>query len=351
MNSAKNNYLVSVVIPTFNGGEKLKKAIDSIINQSIGFENIELIIVDDASNDKITQQTILKYQSQYPHNIKCFFINKNSGYPGKARNIGMKHTTSKYIIFLDDDDLYLENAVETLYNKINQYNSDLAICNYYININDNKVKAIGQLNENIININPLEKQINYDKLNIPSISVPVARIYKKDILSQYNLLFIEDSVYEDVHFYLNCLNHIKKISIFPHDIIYIYNRYEDSLCHKHEIELFNNLIYSIYCISDILKDINLNVNSAFEILSSLLIIFSNLDNNLKYKAVLKIYKLEKYLEKNFNFNFNLKRKEMNILNTAIMQKKFRKAIFISNIYKILYNNPHIQKIYYKLGLG
>ena len=44
MSSLKNDYLVSVIIPTYNAGEKLKNCIDSIINQSLGFKNIELII-------------------------------------------------------------------------------------------------------------------------------------------------------------------------------------------------------------------------------------------------------------------------------------------------------------------
>lgn len=51
MNNIKDDYLVSVIIPSFNEREKLKKCIDSIINQTTGFENIELIIVADASTD------------------------------------------------------------------------------------------------------------------------------------------------------------------------------------------------------------------------------------------------------------------------------------------------------------
>ena len=68
---------------------------------------------------------------------------------------------------------------------------------------------------------------------------------------------------------------------------------------------------------------------------------------MKKEAALKLYNLEKILEKEFDFKLNLG-KEVILLNNMIMQKKFKKAIFLSNIYKILYNNTIIQKSYKRL---
>ena len=83
-------------------------------------------------------------------------------------------------------------------------------------------------------------------------------------------------------------------------------------------------------------------------IGQLLLIFSNLDNDKSQNTILEIYNLEKYLENKFNFNStDLGQKELNILNNAIMQKKFRKTIIISNIYKKLYNHNSIQKFYKK----
>lgn len=53
-------YKLSIIIPTYNREEYIKKTIDSVINQTIGFENIELIIIDDNSKDN-TQQIINEY--------------------------------------------------------------------------------------------------------------------------------------------------------------------------------------------------------------------------------------------------------------------------------------------------
>ena len=44
-------YKVSIIIPVYNAEDTLKNAVDSVVNQTIGFENIELILVDDNSSD------------------------------------------------------------------------------------------------------------------------------------------------------------------------------------------------------------------------------------------------------------------------------------------------------------
>ena len=88
---------ISVVIPTYNRKETIKRAMDSVLSQS--YQNFELIIVDDGSTDE-TQEIINKF---LPHEkIKVISID-NSGV-SKARNIGIQNADSKWIAFLDSDD-------------------------------------------------------------------------------------------------------------------------------------------------------------------------------------------------------------------------------------------------------
>ena len=347
MNSLNREYLVSIIVPTYNGNENLKNVVESIINQSIGFENVELIIVDDASNDKITKEIILEYQSKYPDNIKPIFMNKNSGHPGKPRNIGLKHVTSDYILFADHDDVYLKDAFKILYDALTKYDSDFIIGNVYNNVDGYKFPLINHLKEDIININPRANQENFNMLNNIKVG-SWARIYKKEFILENNLIFMENNNFEDYYFNLNLLKYANKVSILPNNIVYTYNIYEDSAIHKHDIDLFNGLIEGAYELSDAIKDFGLNADIFFiNFVGPLLLVFSDLNNDQKKESALKLYNLEKYLEKEFNFDFDLRKKELNILNNAIMQKKFKKAIIISNIYITLYRNKYIQRIYKK----
>ena len=65
------NPKISVIVPTYNAESYLMNAVNSVINQSFGFETIELILIDDNSNDGI--RDILNDLSRKYENIKTIF--------------------------------------------------------------------------------------------------------------------------------------------------------------------------------------------------------------------------------------------------------------------------------------
>ncbi len=314
-------------------------------------ENIELIIVDDGSTDNITPEIIRDYQKKYPENIKAIFLDENSGYPGKPRNVGVDSATSEYIIFLDNDDLYFKKALEFLYNSIKKYDSDMVIGNYcYDYDGDRFANVMKYTPENIVNMRPLESQSNFDILSRSSVS-PWGKIYKKEFLLENNIKHSEDIIFEDAHFYLNILKHNASITVFPNELVYNYIFVNDSTSHNYNMELLDKSIKGTYYIADLLKDLDVDSNLILiEFISQLLVIFSNIDNSQKIKAINKLFGLEKLMIKDLNLNMHSKGTIVNLLNNAIIKKQFRKAIFISNIYKIAYNNNFIQKIYKKIRL-
>tara|TARA_Y100000589_G_scaffold316293_1_gene340885 strand:+ start:3114 stop:3950 length:837 start_codon:yes stop_codon:yes gene_type:complete len=106
--------LVSVIIPCFNSGRTLLKAIDSIRNQT--WKNIEIIVVNDGSDDSFTINVLSKLKS-----IKV--INQiNRGLPA-ARNNGFRMASGNFILPLDADDWLEFNAIELMLNRlIKSYN-------------------------------------------------------------------------------------------------------------------------------------------------------------------------------------------------------------------------------------
>lgn len=109
-----DKFLFSVIIAAHNSDLYLKKAVDSIINQSLGFEkNIQIIIVNDGSTDN-TEEICLKYRVKYPQNIK-YISTKSSFGPAHARNQGLKEVQGKYVNFLDSDDFITPNTFKDVY--------------------------------------------------------------------------------------------------------------------------------------------------------------------------------------------------------------------------------------------
>ena len=99
---------VSIIMPSYNAAKFIAASIQSVIDQT--YRNWELLITDDCSKDdtvKIVEKFIVE-----DNRIKLFSTGKNSG-PACARNKSLKNATGKYIAFLDSDDIWVSNKLET----------------------------------------------------------------------------------------------------------------------------------------------------------------------------------------------------------------------------------------------
>jgi len=216
--SNNKKYSISIIIPTFNVEKTIDAAFNSILNQTIGFENLEIIFVDDNSNDR-TKKIIECYSKNYP-NVLGIFLSSNSGFPGRPRNVGIKNSTAEHIMFLDADDLYFEDACENLYKKIKTANCDLVSGNF-IQIKNKKeiIKEWDYLNlkNKEIRINDISEKLDLFKV-APSVWT---KIYKKSFLDKNQLLFEENLPAEDLIFVTSAL--IKsRCTIFLDKPIYFY---------------------------------------------------------------------------------------------------------------------------------
>ncbi len=101
---------VSIIMPCYNDGKYIWEAITSVKNQT--YKNIELIIIDDGSDDELTMSILKELEKDY------LVLRTNHLKPAGARNYGIQHSTGKYILPLDSDDTidktYIEKAVKIL---------------------------------------------------------------------------------------------------------------------------------------------------------------------------------------------------------------------------------------------
>lgn len=121
--SFETSFLFSVIIAIYNTGRYLDDSIGSLINQTIGFNEIQLILVNDESTDQ-TEVICLKYKNKYPQNI--IYIKKEHGGVSKARNAGLDAAKGKYINFLDPDDKWKFDSFK-LVSLFFEYNKDIDI--------------------------------------------------------------------------------------------------------------------------------------------------------------------------------------------------------------------------------
>lgn len=99
---------VSIIMPSYNAANFIAASIQSVIEQT--YSNWELLITDDCSKDD-TINIIKKFQ-EIDNRIQLFSTGKNSG-AAAARNISLQNATGKYIAFLDSDDIWVSNKLET----------------------------------------------------------------------------------------------------------------------------------------------------------------------------------------------------------------------------------------------
>ena len=104
---ARQQHLVSIIIPSFNRWPYICDAIDSVIGQT--YQNLECIVVDDASTDGSPE----KIENKYRHNPKISIKNliTNSG-QSRARNHGVQTAKGKLVCFLDSDDILPISSIE-----------------------------------------------------------------------------------------------------------------------------------------------------------------------------------------------------------------------------------------------
>jgi glycosyltransferase involved in cell wall biosynthesis len=93
-----NNYpYISVIIPVYNGEQRLPKCLDSIKQQDYPQDKIEIIIVDDDSTDN----TVAMARNQYG----CLIVQNGAHDPERGKSIGIENAKGEYLLFIDDDNI------------------------------------------------------------------------------------------------------------------------------------------------------------------------------------------------------------------------------------------------------
>ena len=126
--------LFSIIITTYNRANLISRSIESILDQT--YTNWELIVVDDGSTDN-TKEVISSYRDT---RIKYFY--KENEERSIARNFGIDKAKGQYLCFLDDDDYYLPDFLNTFFKKILTLSNPVSalMCYEFTEYNDKRKK-------------------------------------------------------------------------------------------------------------------------------------------------------------------------------------------------------------------
>jgi len=259
----------SVIIPTFNRCDLLKRAVESVVAQN--FKSFEIIIVDNYSKDK-TQKIIKDFKKK---NIIYKKI-KNRGIISKSRNKGMEIAKGKWIAFLDSDDTWHEDKLENIYNNIKKKNIEV-ICNDEWAIKKNSDE------KNIWGYGPYKKGFYRHLLESENCLSISASVVKKEFLKRNKISFSEKKKFvrsEDFDFFLNIAlkggifyflhlplgNHLFHSEQFSHNELKLKNSFKAVAQHhiykvqnysKRKRDIWNKVILFMkfrYLISNLRKD-------------------------------------------------------------------------------------------------
>lgn len=211
---------VTVITPVYNAELFLAKTIDSVINQTIQFDNIEYILVDDKSTD--SSRDILWEYAKKHKNIIAVFLKDNSGTPATPRNLGIELANSDYITFLDADDWLEKDGLKALYDILLETDDDYAV--------GRTIKETSKGNKIVGEHQSALERRSVSPYLIPHMFhhlAPTARMMKRNMLIENNIRFPEMKFAEDKQFFIDVLTLSQSVSTTK-KVIYYANRLDEN---------------------------------------------------------------------------------------------------------------------------
>ncbi len=210
---------ISIIIPVYNAEKYLDECINSIINQTIGFENIQIVLVNDGSKDK-SGLIIDKYCEKY-ENIIGIHLDKSHSLGGFARNTGVEKADGEYLMFVDSDDYIDQNACKAMYDAVTSNNADIVTANYKCMDEDGKIWAKAMFDQAKYKSCELkEASQKFFYLYCPSACM---KIFSNKLIKENQIKFLEGVPAEDAYFSCSALLKSKKVC-YLQDVIYYYRR-------------------------------------------------------------------------------------------------------------------------------
>lgn len=281
----QDEFKVSVVIAHYNAGNYIRKALDSLVRQTMNQDDFEVIIVDDKSTKPL--DIIQEYASQLKH-LRIIIEDQNHGYPSIPRNHGIAKARGTFIMLMDQDDNLADDTLLAFVAFAGD-DSDVIIGKYAEGKMYNGTQVPFKNGMNI-------KDASIITDHILSTLAP-HKMYRRAMLNQYDVRFPDSSyipVEEDQVFNMKAYSVSRKISILADKDYYYWNQREDfGNLGKSSSYTYNEPWKYLNILSEVFNIIEASPNWSLAQQSKLKAMYIGRLFNSSYTTVIEIIKLQK----------------------------------------------------------
>ena len=214
---------ISVIIPCYNATKWLPKCFLSLTEQTMGIEDLELIFVDDASDDQgKTWEMLLLFEQAYPDSVIVIHLDENRK-QGGARNEGISYASGEYLSFVDADDWVKPELYETVYRRAKECDADIVQFNHCLYTERTGVfdspKDMEEAFYEIGDCDSRKKFLLSEKITYGCWN----KIYRRQLIRDTNVQYAEHVVYEEPLFVYPLLYYGTRFAVLS-DHLYVYRQ-------------------------------------------------------------------------------------------------------------------------------
>ena len=185
--------LISIIVSVYNTESYVEKCLTSLLKQT--FRDIEIIAVDDCSTDKSLD--ILRRYAAQDDRLKIFPQKQNTGV-GVVRNFALSKVRGTYIMFCDSDDSYAPTMCERMKNTLEKTQSDMVMCDCFIE--KEGVHGRNKSAQEYFYLNFKGEMILNAQNRFSFNRVLWNKIFKNNLIREYNIIFPPSREHDDVSF-------------------------------------------------------------------------------------------------------------------------------------------------------
>ena len=181
----------SAIVPVYNQENSIACSIESLMQQSIGFDHLQIIIVDDGSTDRSME--ICKQMADQHANI--LLLGQENRGVSAARNLGIRSAQGKYLFFLDADDCLEPNTIQNVVSFFDSCEDDIDLVTYPIETHYNNSVLAPHFRYKVLTKSGVYSLRQYAYIGQTTMNIAVRNLFQNNVLFHEEQTFSEDQTY------------------------------------------------------------------------------------------------------------------------------------------------------------